>query len=124
MMRQNAFITVVWTTAFVLFLVIVFLTLFVTIYMVSFEETVREQGYPSDFKDLAKWGYRDYLYWAIDWLPEKLLKKIKRKAVNDDDIAGDGAYHESDDGAEGVTAQDGKIAQTERFADAKENTRI
>jgi hypothetical protein len=105
MMRSNSFITVVWTTAFVLFLIFVFLTMIMAIYAVSYEGTIKEQGYPSDFMDLAKWEYRDYLYWAIDWLPEKILKKIKKRNVVEEDGA-DVELHDSDEdkAGEGVQA--------------------
>lgn len=57
------------------------------IFVSSYEMTIKEYGYPQDFMELVKWEYKDYLYWAVEWLPEKLLKRIKKnkQVINEDD---------------------------------------
>lgn len=59
------------------------------IFIEAHEETVKEMGYTSDFKDIARWEYKNYLYWMVEWLPERpltyLKKKIGMKAIYDDD---------------------------------------
>ena len=77
MIRSNAVIAVLWSYILYFFLIFIFLSVFMSIFIQSYETTIREYGYPSDFDDLVKWEYRDYLFWMIDWLPDKVLKKIK-----------------------------------------------
>lgn len=70
-----------------------------SIFIESYETTIKEYGYPSDFDDLVKWEYKDYLFWMIDWLPEKILKKIKRnKNINrDDDLPNEGVRENTEE---------------------------
>jgi len=82
MIRTNTAIAVIWSYILYFFLIFIFLSVFMSIFIQSYEVTVKEYGYPSDFDEMAKWEYKDYLYWMIDWLPEKLLKKIKRNKNN------------------------------------------
>ena len=77
MIRANATVAVIWSYILYFFLIFIFLSVFMSIFIQSYEATVKEYGYPSDFDELVKWEYRDYLLWMIDWLPEKVLKKLK-----------------------------------------------
>ena len=55
---------------------------------------------------MAKWEYRDYLEWMVDWLPQKLLKKLFKKQGmhNDDEI--DGQHHEHNELDKGTDDKD------------------
>eukprot|EP00347_Sterkiella_histriomuscorum_P023471 403334518 len=99
MINSNAVVAVLWSYILYFFLIFVFLSIFMSLFIESYETTIKEYGYPSDFDDLVKWEYKDYLFWMIDWLPEKLLKKIKRnKDLNADN---------GNNGDEGDGQQDG-----------------
>ena len=39
------------------------------IFVSSYENTIKEYGYPSDFEGVVKWEYRDYLKWMMEWIP-------------------------------------------------------
>ena len=79
MIRSNAVISVAWSYILYFFLIFVFLSIFMSIFIEAYETTIKKHGYPSDFDQRVRWQYRDYLFWMIDWLPEKVLKKIKRE---------------------------------------------
>lgn len=68
--------TVIWCTLYFIFLIFVFMSIFMALFVVSYETVVKENGYPSDIMDLAKWGYTRYLRWLIEWMPIRIQKKI------------------------------------------------
>ena len=78
MFRANSVVTIMYSYVLYFFLIFIFLSIFMAIFVSSYELTIKEYGYPQDFMELVKWEYRDYLYWMVEWLPAKLLKKIKK----------------------------------------------
>lgn len=84
LVKTNIVIAVVWTFAFFLFMLFIFMSIFMAIFIESHESTVSELGYPSDFMDIAKWEYRDYMYWAIDWVPDRFLPHKRKKNVEEE----------------------------------------
>lgn len=66
MILVNAVVAVIWTYILYFFLIFVFLSLFIAVYVASYEQTVRECGYPEDFVELGHWNYTDYLYWIVE----------------------------------------------------------
>lgn len=65
MIQANAFVALVWSYTFYFFLIFVFLSLFMAVFMISFENTVNNHGYPSDFGEQSKWNYTEYMYWLL-----------------------------------------------------------
>lgn len=82
MVLTNAVVAVAWSYIFYFFVIFVFLSLFMAVFIISFEVAVKTDGmgYPEDFQDRARWEYSDYTYWIIEqWFPERILKKIRAK---------------------------------------------
>ena len=110
MVSTNAPVAVIWSYILFFFLLFIFLSIFMAIFVAAYEGTVRENGYPSDFMDMAKWEYKDYLEWMVEWLPDKLLKKIFKKQNMHQDEDG-GAAGEG----KGTDDKDDKDSDSERF---------
>mmetsp|Transcript_3932 Transcript_3932/g.3861 ORF Transcript_3932/g.3861 Transcript_3932/m.3861 type:complete len:229 (-) Transcript_3932:170-856(-) len=58
--RQNFVIAVIWLCSYWIFIYFFLSTSFMAIFIFSYENTVKEQGYPNDFLELAKWEYKNY----------------------------------------------------------------
>jgi hypothetical protein len=76
------------------FLIFIFLTVFMAIFIVAFEQVVKKEGYPSDFEEGAKWEYRNYFLWAIEWVPERIYKRRKEKVEEEDNPENQGMMGE------------------------------
>ena len=75
----NTFVAVAWSFTFFFFLVFFFLSLFMAVFVVAFEATVRENGgYPEDFAKNYTWEYTDYLLWIIEqWTSKAFQKRLR-----------------------------------------------
>jgi hypothetical protein len=67
----NSFVAVVWSYIFYFFLIFVFLSLFMAVFIVNFENV---NTYPEDWtEDQYTWGYSDYVLWILkEWAPERI----------------------------------------------------
>ena len=81
MYLTNSVVAVAWTYMFQAFVVFVFLSLFMAVFMTRFDIVVKERGgYPEDFEGINKWKYSDYLLWVVQqWTPESFQKKLRTK---------------------------------------------
>ena len=72
MFLTNSVIAVAWSYLFQAFIIFVFSSLFMAVFITKFEKIVREKGgYPEDFEGISKWKYSDYLLWMVEqWTPE------------------------------------------------------
>jgi len=89
----NSFMAVTWSYSFFFFLVFIFISIFMAVFIVSYEATVRENGgYPEDFVHNYTWEYSDYLFWIIEqWTFESFQKRLRKKKPmeKDEDHAND-----------------------------------
>lgn len=69
MFKTNSVVAVFWTFAFYFFLIFIFMSMFLSIFLEAYEMIVRSTGYPEDYEEQTQWAYKDYLYWILDWLP-------------------------------------------------------
>jgi hypothetical protein len=81
MVLSNAFVAVAWSYTFYFYVIFVFLSLFMAVFISAFDVALKtDGGYPEDFQDRARWEYSDYTYWILEqWMPERILKKIRAK---------------------------------------------
>ena len=51
-------------------------------------ETIKENGYPEDFRGASGWSKEEYAIWAFNWLPDAQMKKFKKflKYTKDDEF--------------------------------------
>ena len=77
----NTFVAVAWSYTFFFFLVFVFLSIFMAVFVVAFEANVRENGgYPEDFAHKYTWEYSDYLLWIVEqWTFKSFQKRLSKK---------------------------------------------
>ena len=67
MYQTNSVIAVAWTYLFQAFIIFVFSSLFMAVFITKFEKIVKEKGgYPEDFEGVLKWKYSDYLLWIVE----------------------------------------------------------
>ena len=74
--------------AFIMFFSYFFITSSIVGFENGFDETIHEKGYPSDFEKASKWNIKDYMVWALKWIPEEGacgLKKFKELIEYDND---------------------------------------
>jgi hypothetical protein len=97
LVMSNTFMALAWSYAFFFFLVFIFISIFMAVFIVSFETTVRENGgYPEDFVHNYTWEYSDYLFWIIEqWTFESFQKRLRKKKPMEKDE--DNAYNAIDD---------------------------
>ena len=65
--QTNSVVAVGWTYMFQAFIVFVFSSLFMAVYVTKFEVVIRDKGgYPEDFEGVHRWRYSDYLLWVVE----------------------------------------------------------
>ena len=83
--------------AFIVFFAYFFVTASIVAFEDGFDETVKEKGYPSDFEKASMWSPNEYLIWALSWLPNDKLKKVKDIVKYKDDPKKEEANKNGDD---------------------------
>jgi hypothetical protein len=67
MYQANSVVAVAWTYMFHAFIVFVFSSLFMAVFVTKFEFVVKDKGgYPEDFEGVHRWKYSDYLLWVVE----------------------------------------------------------
>lgn len=73
LMRNNFYFTIIWTMVFIIFFAYFFVTASIVAFEDGFDDTTHKKGYPADFARASKWDPKDYLIWAVTWLPDEKL---------------------------------------------------
>lgn len=81
-MRSNYNFTVIWTMTFIVFFAYFFVTASIVAFEDGFDETVNEKGYPLDFREASRWTAKEYIIWAMNFLPDKRLKYFKERVLH------------------------------------------
>jgi len=78
LMRSNYWFTILWTMVFILFFAYFFVTSSIVALEDGFDETVKQKGYPEDFEKASGWDKFEYAVWALSWLPDATLRRVKK----------------------------------------------
>jgi hypothetical protein len=62
---------------FILFFAYFFVTSSIVALEDGFDETIREKGYPEDFRGASGWSNKEYAIWAFSWLSESQMVRFK-----------------------------------------------
>ena len=75
LMKINSFWTVIYVICVSIITIYLVLSSFMAVYYDALETVVLQNGYPGDETD-KKWTVKEAIGWVIDFLPNRILKKI------------------------------------------------